>query len=367
MTVLAPLYASIFSVAAVCIGGRLLADVPLLAFPVHRPGAWLRRFRAPHRRARRHVEELVQKSQASLLCLGVQPPDRWLRAVLMRWRLAERGEWWSSWVLALMALTALALGLMLAAAAESHLQALLWVLLPSWSLQWLVVLHVRLSDIAMRRGSAEASLYRAAIDVLLACGAHHRQPRAMSTVDLVRCVTRLRRALVCYARFGLPRCAQGRARDVAQATILDRAFAEAIDSVLADRRQLAALASRVVGLMNALARQEPLSLVGGDGAVVDVLEGGRTFKSWRAAGVLLLAFSVCSGVALGFQSLGLESACLSAMLSVFAACAWTVMDRYGVLGGGQPPAQVGTTSAVPGTGAETHTEVELAQRGRYVP
>ncbi|WP_159050787.1 hypothetical protein [Streptomyces sp. IMTB 1903] len=199
MIVLAPLYASIFSVAAVCIGGRLLADVPLLAFPVHRPGAWLRRFRAPHRRARRHVEELVQKSQASLLCLGVQPPDRWLRAVLMRWRLAERGEWWSSWVLELMALTALALGLMLAAAAESHLQALLWVLLPSWSLQWLVVLHVRLSDIAMRRGSAEASLYRAAIDVLLACGAHHRQPRAMSTVDLVRCVTRLERHW-CVAR-----------------------------------------------------------------------------------------------------------------------------------------------------------------------
>ncbi len=137
---------------------------------------------------------------------------------------------------------------------------------------------------------------------------------------------------MCCARFGLPRCAQGRARDVAQAAILDRAFAEAIDSVLADRRQPAALASRVVGLMNALARQEPRSLVGGDGAVVDVLEGGRTFKSWRAAGVLLLAFSVCSGVALGFQSLGLESACLSAMLSVFAACAWTVMDRYGVLG-----------------------------------
>ncbi|WP_412076853.1 hypothetical protein ACLF6K_17185 [Streptomyces xanthophaeus] len=365
MIVLAPLYASIFSVAAVCIGGRLLADVPLLAFPVHRPGAWLRRFHAPHRRARRHVEELVQKSQASLLCLGVQPPDRWLRAVLIRWRLAERGEWWSSWVLALMAMTALTSGLMVAAAAESYLQALLWVFLPSWSLQWLVVLHVRLSDIAMRRGSAEANLYRAAVDVLLACGTHHRQPRTTSTVDLVRCVRRLRRALVCYARFGLPRCAQGRARDVAQATILDRAFAEAIDSVLADRRQLAALASRVVDLMNALARQEPLSMVGDDGAVVDVLEGGRTFKPWRAAGVLLLAFSVCSGVALGFQSLGLESACLSAMLSVFAACAWTVMDRYGVLGGCRPPAQVGTTSAVPGTGAETHTEVELAQRGRF--
>ncbi|MFD5933294.1 hypothetical protein [Streptomyces sp. NPDC060333] len=364
MIVLAPLYALIFSVAAVCIGGRLLADVPLLAFPVHRPGAWLRRFHAPHRRARRHVEELVQKSQASLLRLGVQPPDRWLRAVL-RWRLAERGEWWSSWVLALLALTALTLGLMLAAAAESHLQALLWVFLPSLSLQWLVVLHVRLSNIAVRRGSAEANLYRAAVDVLLACGTHHRQPRTTSTVDLVRCVRRLRRALVCYARFGLPRCAQGRARDVAQAMILDRAFAEAIDSVLADRRQLAALASRVVDLMNALARQEPLSLVGDDGAVVDVLEVGRTFKSWQAAGVVFLAFSVCSGVALGFQSLGLESACLSAMLSVFAACAWTVMDRYGLLGGCRPPAQVGTTSAVPGTGAETHTEVELAQRGQF--
>ncbi|MEV7616024.1 hypothetical protein [Streptomyces sp. NPDC089799] len=137
-----------------------------------------------------------------------------------------------------------------------------------------------------------------------------------------------------------------------------------MDSVLTDRRQLAALASSVVDLMNAVARQEPLSLVVDDGAVSDVLEEGRDVKPWRAAGVLLLAFSVCSGVALGFQGIGLDSAGLSAVLSLFAAYAWTVMDRYGVLGGRRPPAQVGATSAVLATGAESHLEVVLAQRGR---
>lgn len=37
---LAPLYASTFSMTAVYLGGRLLADVLLLVIPVHRPGSW---------------------------------------------------------------------------------------------------------------------------------------------------------------------------------------------------------------------------------------------------------------------------------------------------------------------------------------
>ncbi|MFE7545194.1 hypothetical protein [Streptomyces platensis] len=309
MKFLVHFYAAISALATVVTPTAVLAGFALVARPVRKPGRLIDRSPLLRRRTDTRVRALVREAEGALNLLGIQHPTKWGEAELRIWDLAERGRWAVSVSLLLLSLITICTGALLTALVDHHWDMAMEMWLPSYVFFLLTVCYIQLDLIAIRRGRSPAYVQWAAVSTLVACQTQRDDSRATSstTAQLSRNVERLSDALISYAQFGVSRKSGSRSALLTQCGSMSHRLESGFEACLRDRSRVSALAEQIVGLIDALGRQEPLNMVPPEDSTSVGSVPVEAPLPWRMVLGHLLAFLTGAGLILGFKALGLSA------------------------------------------------------------
>jgi hypothetical protein len=330
--VLAEFFASSFSLATVVILGLLIIDFAFLRNPYRRPGRFVGKFRREYARAIRRSRSTVRDAEAALVHFAIPRPQRWSYVQLIRWHLAERGQWRLSLLVTVMVMTPLVASVILSIPSRHQDEWIRWTVGPSWILLWFAFLHLKLDRIATKRGCSMEYLYFAALRVLAAGARHGRKPDTATTGALAQSVENLRSGIIAYAQFGLPRYT-GRDEVITHAFAIANKFSKDLNEVLRDRTKTAALIERVLKLLTAVTRQEPLRMLTDvEAASVSEDPVEKVDIPWRMLGIHLLALLIGGSLLLGLKWIGLGAEYL-AFAPLAGVVYLAVKSPYALVGG----------------------------------
>ena len=302
-------YATVSALATVLTPTAFLVGFVFVARPVRKPGWLIDRTPFLRRRTDVSVLTLIHEAEGALDELGIEHPKKWGEAELKLWALAERGRFATSVSLLLLSFTTILIGALLTALVKHHWNMAMEMWLPSYAFFLLTVCYVQLDLIAIRRGRSPAYVQWASVSTLVACQAHADESRTTSATvaQLSRNVERLSDALITYAQFGISRKAGPRAVLLAHFVGMSRRLEGDFQACLRDRSHVTALAKYIVTLIDALGRQEPLSMVPPAGSASADSVSVEAPLPWRMVLGHLLAFLTGVGLVVGFKALGLSA------------------------------------------------------------
>ncbi|MFJ3745668.1 hypothetical protein ACIPV8_16615 [Streptomyces albidoflavus] len=299
-------YPAIFALSVVAAGSTVLAGVVLLVRPAMNPGRLISLFPIPCGRADVRVRALVHEAGGALNRLGIQHPAKWGEFELKVWVLAERGRRSVSLSLHLLCLITICAGGLLTVLVDRRWDMATELLLPSYAFVLCTVLYARIDLVATRRGSASAYLQWAAVSALVACQVQRcgNQVTSSTTVQLSRKVETVCDALTTYSQFGVSGSPVVRSVLLNSCAVISRRLESGLVACLCDRSRVSDLAEQVVELIDALARQEPLSVVSPEGVESVGSAPVEMPIPWRIIIGHFLVFLSGVGLILCFVSLG---------------------------------------------------------------
>ncbi|MEU8707170.1 hypothetical protein [Streptomyces sp. NPDC048565] len=302
-------YATVSALATVAIPTATLFGFALVARPVRMPGRLLNRWSFLRDRTASRVENLINEAEGALDGMGVQHPTQWGEAELKVWDLAERGRRVVSVSLLLLCLTTIGTGALLTTLVEHRWDMALEIWLPSYAFLLLTACYVQLDLVAVRRGRSPAYAQWAAVSTLVACQtqADDCQATSVTTAELGRNVKRLSAALITYAQFGVSHEPGPRAALLAQCAGMSQQLEGAFVASLRDRSKVTMLAQHIVHLIEALGRQEPLSMVPSAECAPAASVPVEGPVPWRMVMAHFLAFLTGLGLIAGSRALGLSA------------------------------------------------------------
>ncbi|MBZ2409814.1 hypothetical protein HX747_23270 [Streptomyces sp. L06] len=183
------------------------------------------------------------------------------------------------------------------------------LLLPSYAFILFTVFYARLHLFADRRWLSSSYVQWAAVSTLIACQDQAGDGRAtpLNPAQLIRKLETLGDALTLYAQFGFSRSPGVRSVLLGVFTTVTHRLESGFVACLRDRSRVPDLAEQVEGLIDALGRGEPLSVVSpGEAESVRSVSAEEAIP-WRMVLGHFLVFIAGVGLILGFDALGIDA------------------------------------------------------------